>query len=619
MLNLKSEFILAPFKLGYSSGDGRVNERHLQFYRERRRYLGAITVEPLYLDAGLREIPTQIGIDGDDKLPGLRELTELLHATETKAIAHLNHPGRMANPRIPGNYFLSSTDKPCENGGATPRRMNETDMQQVIELFVSAARRAEQAGFDLLELQFGHGYLLAQFLSPAVNDRTDEYGGNFENRLRFPLRVLEAVQQAVRLPIIVRISGDEMIPDGIKLPEMVQLARILQGKGVAAIHVSAGSVCATPPWYFQHMFTPKGKTWELAAEIKKALNIPVIFVGRINSPADVRKVKQHYGADYIALGRPLIADPDFVGKYLGEVKGLIRPCLACSEGCLGGVKGGKGLHCVVNPLVGTGQAAFEPASERLKFAVVGGGLAGMEAALTLKKRGHEVVIYEKERLGGQFNLAYLPPNKQSLKEIVEYFEFEIRENHIPVIYKAASEQDLLEGGYDGVILATGSIPAVPPIKGLEKFYWTEFLQEENLPEGKKILVIGGGLIGIEMASKLVEKNNQVIIVEMLPEIANGMEMIERTLTLKKLREKQVTIYTNTRVKEVQGDRVILTGEHAGELNGIDEIVVATGMQSYNPLEEKLKGKLPVWVVGDARSVGKAQDAIRSAYEVASTL
>lgn len=616
---MKNKFLFAPIKLGYANGDGKVNDKHLEFYAARSPHLGAIIPEPLYLEKGLRELPTQLGIDSDDKVEGLRKLTESIHAHGAKVIAHLNHPGRMANPKLEGNYHVSSSEQVCENGGAKPKPMNFEDMKHAVHVFRNAARRAEDAHFDAIEMQFGHGYLLAQFLSPKVNNREDAYGGGFENRVRFPLEVLDEVLSVIDIPVIARISGDEMLEDGIKLDEMKRFAQILSQKGVEAIHVSAGSVCITPPWFFQHMFIPKGKTWDLAAEIAKTIHDPVIYVGRVNSEKDIRKLNEHYHADYIAVGRGLVADPGFVGKYLGEVEGNIRPCLACAEGCLGGVKSGNGLHCVVNPLVGNDFKHFSNAEKIKQYAVVGGGLAGMEAALTLKARGHDVIIYEKEELGGQFNLAHLPPNKESLKEIVDYFKFEVHESEIPVKYQEVEAEDLKANGYDGVILSTGAKPAIPPVKGLDHYYWTEFLSDENLPEDQKILVIGGGLIGIEIASKLVDKNNHVIVVEMLDEIARGMEMIERQLTLNKLNLRKVETYTNYRVEEIQDDKVILEGDHREILEGIDKIVVAAGMKSYNPLQDQLEDDLPVYVIGDAKRVGKAQHAIRDAYQVAREL
>ena len=608
-MNLKNPFIMAPVKLGYSDTSGEVKEKHIEFYSLRSKEIGAVIPEPLYLDKGLREIPTQLGIDNDDKIPGLKKLTDAIHKKGAQVIAHLNHPGRMANPKIPGNFFMSSTDKPCENGGAAPKAITEQDMDEIKNLFKSAVIRAKKAGFDIIELQLGHGYLAAQFLSPAVNDRTDMYGGSLENRMRFPLEIFDAVKQASDLPVIIRMSADELIPNGIKPDEAVIFAKALEQRGAEAIHIVAGTVCSTPPWFFQHMFIPKGKTWDLAAAIKKEVNIPVIFVGRVNSKQDADKLINEYKADYVALGRALVADPGFISKYLGKIDENIRPCLACSEGCLGGVKSGKGLGCVINPLAGKEYKKVEPAKEKKKYCVVGGGLAGMEAAITLKKRGHNVVIFEKDNLGGQFNLAWLPPAKGSLKEIIDFYIAELKRMGIDVINKEASKDDLLNSGFSGVILATGAEPVSPPIKGLSDYVWAEILYDKNMPKGEKVVVVGGGLIGIEIASKLVDNNNDVTIVEMLDEIARGMEMIERALTLKKLKSKNVKIYTGTKVEEIDGKNVYVKGEKDSVLEGIDKIVIATGMKSYHPLEEELKGKIPVYIIGDAKEVGKAQEAI----------
>ncbi len=613
MLNLLNEFIFAPVKTGYSDGKGNVTEKHLNFYRARNKEIGAIIPEPLYLSPDLREIPTQIGIDDDQKLGGLRNLTAVIKEHGAKAVAHLNHPGRMSNPKIPGNRFISSTDKACENGGAIPVAMGKPEMDEVKELFVSAAVRAEKAGFDILELQFGHGYLLAQFLSPAVNDRKDEYGGSFTNRIKFPLEVLDSVLEAVSAPVIVRLSGDEMTPNGIKLEETVKLAEILADKGIAAIHVSAGTVCSTPPWYFQHMFIPKGKTWEFAEKIAEKINIPVIAVGKINRKEDIEKLKAGGKIKYLAVGRALVADPKFTEKIQEKNPAPIVPCLACSDGCLGGVKAGKGLGCVVNPLVG--KEEYVPSTSTLthNYAVVGGGLAGAEAAITLASKGHKVTLFEKDKIGGQFNLAYLPPKKESLKEIISYYETALKFHGIDIINKEAKESDLSAKKFDGVVLATGSLPAIPPIEGLKEYYWAEVLKDENIVSSKKVVVIGGGLIGTEVAHKLLKKDNEVIIIEMLPEIANGMEMIEKALTLKGFKEENIKIYTKTTVTKIDGKTVYAKNEEELIIKDVDLIIIATGMKSYNPLAEKLQDKIKFTSVGDAAQVGKAQDAIASGF------
>ncbi len=618
MFELRNRFIMPPIKVGYSEGDGFINQRHIGFYNLRSKYIGAVTLEPLYMDSGLRELPTQIGIDKDDKIDGLKNLTNLIHSNGAKVIAHLNHPGRMANPRLPENYFISSTDKACENGGETPLKINREIMNKVIKIYTDTAKRSVECGFDIIEIQFGHGYLLAQFISPAVNDRTDEYGGSFNNRVKFPLEVLQAIRNSVDVPLIARISGDEMIPSGFHIEEMIKFSLLLEQSGIDAIHVSAGSVCSTPPWFFQHMFIPKGKTWGFAGKIKNKVNVPVIFVGRINSIKDVEYIKEKYAADFLAVGRAMIADSNFIGKYLNKVEGIIRPCLACAEGCLGGVRNGKGLSCVVNPLVNTDYPEIRKSDSIKKFAVVGGGLAGMEAAITLKERGHQVELFEKNKLGGQFNLACLPPNKESLKDLIDYLISEIDLHKIKLIHKEAMKTDIENGNYDAVIMATGARPDIPPIKGLKEFYWTDFLNDNELPHGQKVLVIGGGLIGLEVASKLVDGDNFVTIVEIMDEIGRGMEMIEKALTLKKLKSKNVEIFINHKVVKVKGSQVFLEGKEKNiVVEGITKIVIATGMKSYIPFGET--GKTPYYFIGDAKEVGKAQDAIHSAYKLAVTI
>jgi 2,4-dienoyl-CoA reductase-like NADH-dependent reductase (Old Yellow Enzyme family)/thioredoxin reductase len=618
MLQIKNQFIMAPIKLGYSDGKGNITAKHLDFYSARSPYLGAIALEPLYMDSGLRELPTQLGIDSDDKIPAYQDLVEKMHSTNTKVIAHLNHPGRMANPKIPGNYFWSSTDKACPNGGAEPKSMNRNMMDEVIDMHIKAAKRAEKAGFDFIEIQFGHGYLMAQFLSPEVNDRSDEYGGDFENRMRFPLELVKHLKAEIKTPLIARLSGEEMTPNGFHLPEMINFAQKLEEAGVAALHITAGSACSTPPWFFQHMFIPKGKTWNLASKIQENVNLPVIFVGRINSSKDIENLEQNYQAKYMALGRALVADPDFVGKHLQKIKGNIRPCLACSEGCLGGVKQGKGLGCVVNPLVNTGYEKPTQAKTKKHYAVIGGGLAGMQSAITLSERGYQVELYEKEELGGQFNLAYLPPKKESLEEIINYYKEELKTQNIRVIHEEANAQMINSGNYNGVILASGAIPMVPPIKGLKKFYWTEFLNDDQLPKNEKVLVVGGGLIGLEVASKLILGNNKIIVVEMLDEIARGMEMIEKALTLKRLKENNVEIYLKHQVVEIKDEEVLIQNDSQSiRLNGIQKIIMTTGMKSYLPLKDEIN--IPMYPIGDAKKVGKAQEAIHEAYALALNL
>jgi 2,4-dienoyl-CoA reductase-like NADH-dependent reductase (Old Yellow Enzyme family)/thioredoxin reductase len=611
---LKNEFIMAPLKLGYChEKDGKVNERHLNFYQQRVEHLGAIISEPFYIHSGLRENPFQLGIDSDDKIEGIAKISELAHRHGTKFIAHINHPGRMANPNIPNNFYWSSSAVPCENGGVTPIAMDEEMMNIAIDTLVQAAIRAKKANADYIELQFGYGYLLSQFLSPQINLRADEYGGSFENRLKFPLRVLKSIQKNVDIPIIARVSATDFQPNGITIEESILLSQRLEKEGVVAIHVTAGSACSAPAWYYQHMFTQKGKNWEFANQIQNNVKIPVIFHGRINSNDDIKFLKEKYNAKYFSIGRALVADEQFVAKVLGKAEENIRPCLACSEGCLGGVRAGKGLGCVVNPKVNNVFPDIQKVAKPKNIAVVGGGLAGMEAAIQLANKGHNVTIYEKDKLGGQFLLAYLPSKKESLFDIVDFYKKEIERLKIPVVYKEATTKLIEKEGFDEVVIATGAKPVVPHIKGLIKYHWAEILEKPELIQNKRVLIIGGGLIGVEIASKLIDFHNQIIIVEMLDEIARGLEMIERNLTLAKFKQNNVQILLKHKVVELKDNVVIIENENQEiiQLENIDEIVVSVGMKSYRPFELSL----PMHYVGDALKVAKAQDAIYEAYKL----
>lgn len=406
--DLRNNFFMSAVKTGYGDAEGNISERHLAFWDKRSKHVAAVIFEPFFIDKKVRELPTQIGIDSDDKIEGHKKLVETVHRNGAKAVAHINHPGRMANPKLPGNVYLSASDIECPNGGQKPKSLSIEEIKIVQQQYVDAAIRAEKAGYDFIELQFGLGYLIAQFISPNSNKRTDEYGGSFENRLRFGLEILRGIKSSTNLPIIVRLSGDEKYDGGLTIQDAIEIAKVIEQEKIAALHITSGDACMSPPWYYQHHFIAKGKTWELSKKIKENVALPVITVGQVNEPEDIEEIITNNAADFIAIGRALIADPDFVGKYLKQVEGRIRPCSSCLTGCLGRIKIGKGLQCEINPLVGRELEEITPAEEQKNYAIVGGGLSGMQAALALKQRGHQVTLFEKEKLGGQFNFAPLP-------------------------------------------------------------------------------------------------------------------------------------------------------------------------------------------------------------------
>lgn len=618
-IQFRNSFLMSAVKTGYGDAEGNITERHLAFWDRRSKHVAAVIFEPFFIDKRVRELPTQIGIDNDDKIEEHKKLVDAVHRNGAKAIAHINHPGRMANPKLPGNVYLSASDVQCPNGGQKPSSLSIDNIKIVQQQYIDAAVRAEKAGYDLIELQFGLGYLIAQFLSPVTNKRTDEYGGSFENRLRFGIEILRGIKLKVSLPVIVRISGDEKYDGGLTIDDSIQLVKILEKENADAVHVTSGNVCESAAWYYQHHFIPKGETWRLSKLVKENTSLPVIAVGQVTEPADIAHIFNEQSADFIAIGRALIADPDFVGKYLQIVDGRIRPCSSCLTGCLGRIKMGKGLQCEINPEVGRELEPLAPAVEKKNYAVVGGGMAGMEAAITLRSRGHKVTLFEKKELGGQFNLAPLPSQKGSLQKQIDYLKYELE--GIPVIKKEVCADDLV-GKYDGVILATGSKPFIPPIDGLEEYKGAEILYEKNIPTDKNIVIIGGGLVGVEIANTLVEHGNRVIIIEMLDEIARDMEMVSRKLNLMKLKKGNVLVYTDKKVVGIKGSSAFIKSKNIFDdfrIDLIDIYVVAAGMQSDKSLLTKLKDRMPVYPVGDADHVGDVVSAVQSAYFVCKEL
>jgi pyruvate/2-oxoglutarate dehydrogenase complex dihydrolipoamide dehydrogenase (E3) component len=289
---------------------------------------------------------------------------------------------------------------------------------------------------------------------------------------------------------------------------------------------------------------------------------------------------------------------------------------------LGRIKIGKGLQCEINPLVGRELEEITPTEIRKNYAVVGGGLAGMQAALALNLRGHKVTLFEKEKLGGQFNLAPLPSQKQSLQKQIDYFIDEVKDNQIKVMYKEAAADDLVDK-FDGVIIATGSKPFIPPIDGLKEYHWAEILYEFNLPKNKNVVVIGGGLIGVEVANTLVDYGNKVVIIEMLEDIARDMEMVTKKLNMMKLKKSNVRIYTNSKVTKIDGGTINFLQTNGSEkeikLENIDIYVVTAGMRPNKELIQKLEGKIPYYIAGDADTIGDAVSAVQSGYFIAREL
>lgn len=630
-IELKNRLVMAPVKTGYATVEGQVTEELIGYYLNRAKGgVGLIVLESAYVDPSGKEIPRQLGIYDDSLVDGLKRLITPLQEAGSKVAVYINHAGRIANPMVTKLPLIAPSPIACPTIGVEPQGIPHEDIKKWQNTYVKAAIRAYEAGADALEIQFGHGYLIHQFLSPHTNKREDEYGGSFENRIRFGMEILDEIRKEIGadFPIIVRISADEFVPGGWTLEDAIRLAKALEDKGVAAIDVSLGSSCESGAITLQTLGTQKGLAWEFASKIKEQVNIPVIAVGRINTPELAEEILVSGKADLVALGRPLVADPLFVEKATSGRSKEIRRCAACHQGCLDELRAGRRFGCNFNPSVGKEeeieiQKAPQPGK---KVFIIGAGPAGLEAAYTAAVRGHKVTIYdENEELGGQLIAASMPPYKEELMGIVEYYKevlpklgVEIKLNH----RVTAEEVAKLEA--DAIIFATGGEPIILPIPGLKEYGYMTAAEvlKEGKETGQTVAIIGGGLIGMETADYLSEKGKKVMVIELLDEVARDMGVFEKNLLMKRLKERDVEIYVKTKLKEVNKSLVTETPEGERKLPLPDTIVLSVGMRSNRTLYEEAKKLVPeekLYLIGDAKEVRKIVHAISEGRNVALTI
>ncbi|MEE9491507.1 MAG: FAD-dependent oxidoreductase [Dehalococcoidia bacterium] len=631
-LELKNRIVMPALNTKFGTEFGAVSERSIAFYEERAKGgVSLIVIENTCIDWPVGKAGTSpIRADEWKFVHGLHDLAEAVHPYGVKIATQLQHTGRQGSSltSAEGQQLVAPSAIPClPTGGEMPRELTIEEIEGLIGKFVLGATLTKVAGFDAVELQAAHGYLITQFMSPHSNKRNDEYGGDFEGRMKFALRIVEGVRLAVGpdFPIIIRLNGDEHIEGGLTLEDNKLIAQRLESAGVDALSISAG-IYESPPWYsriFPAMGMPMGCNVPLAAEIKKVVNIPVIVAGKLGNPLLAEEVLKDGKADLIAMGRPLLADSELPRKAAEGRLDDIRPCLSCNEGCGGSMSHMWRLSCAVNPAVGKEREyEIEPAKKTKRVVVVGSGPGGMEAARVAALRGHDVTLYEKEKsLGGQLIPASVPQFKQPIKNLVEYLKNQIGKLGVKIELGTEATPALLkELKPDVVILATGAsplIPEIPGVKGGKVATASEILLGKK-EAGDKVVVVGGGEVGSELAWFLAEQGKKVTIVEMLYGVAVAVNMFSRFYLLDKLAELGIEILTNTTAKEITDKGVV-----AVDINGnkqvieADTVALAIGFGSNNELGEKLRGEIPeVYTSGDCVKPGKIQEAIHGGSRVA---
>ena len=631
---VKNRIFMPPLSTNLGN-KGYVTDELVAHYRARAKggvglfVTEVVTVEPTYV-----YLPGDMSIHDDSFIPGWKKLVDAVHEYDAKILPQLFHPAYMAFP-IPGTpQLIAPSNVGPYYAKEAPRPVTKEELKTIIRQFGEAAGRVKQAGGDGVEIHAAHAHgLLGGFLSPQYNKRTDEYGGDINGRLRLTLEVIEEVRRVCGEDFIidVRISGDEYSDGGLNINDMIYVSKQLEKAGVDMLHVSGGTTIARGS-SIPAPGTKLGTHSDLSEEIKKYVHIPVTSVGRILEPWFAEEMIANGKADACMIGRANLCDPEFVNKAMEGRDEDIRPCIGCLR-CLNGIMFGKRVSCTMNPSFELENEDNVPlAEEKKNILVIGGGPAGMEAAYIAKKRGHHVVLCEKQsELGGLLRLAAVPIGKQDLARVIKFMRRRMEEADVEIRLNTEVTAEMLQNEFAGyeVVASTGASPIViQPFTGFKQWMTADDILAGRAFPGRKVVIIGGGSVGCETADYLAPivndrfpRNRDITVIEMADEIMLKEAGAVRSNLVLRMMKKGIHIITKATVDRVEESAIHYTqGGNSYVIDDADTLVFATGYKVDPAMEEMLKAAgVTYHMVGDAGAVGNLKDAISTGYEIARTL
>lgn len=629
-LEIRNRIVMAPMNTYTCDDEGYITDRTVDYYVERAKGGVGLIISQASCAHGEGKAPGRAMLHDDKFISRLKDLSVAAHQYGAKIAVQLNHFGRalagekhlLARPEEVD--LIGASSVPLGRTGVAPREATRADIDRLVEGFAEAARRVRDAGFDAVEFHGAHGYLISDFLSPRANLRSDEYGGSTEKRARFACKILARTREKVGpdFPIILRLSGSEYMDGGITIDEVVQQAPLFVEAGADALHISASSQESTQ-WQFLSYQYEDGTIVHLAEAVKKAVNVPVITVGKIGDPLLADRILREGKADFVAMGRPLLADPHLPKKAQEGRLDDIRYCIFCNN-CMRDtrqlqIKGNVRL-CTVNPgLLREREFALKPAPAEKKVMVVGGGLAGMEAARTLAERGHKVSLYEKSnRLGGQWTIAAMLPEKKSFARVTDFMSNGLERAGVSLNLGVEVTVDRVKDTKpDAVVVATGALPTVPETRGINRSNVVQALDviAGQAKVGQRVLVVGGRERGMETADLLASQGRKVFLATR-SQLARGV-IREIGVTLRqRLIDKGVQFFENAPLFEVAERGAYLLHNKELIYLSVDTIVLAAGSSPVNRLAEELKDLVPeLYAIGDCVKPRDARDAVVEGAEV----